>query len=306
MNSASLALGGDSAAIDRIAIVGGTHGNELTGVYLVRKFQQYPELLHRDSLTVTTLLSNPRAIAENRRYIDRDLNRCFVSDELVDRTLMVYEEQRAKEITELLAPAGQKGIDMILDLHTTTANMGLSILPSSNHPFNLQLGAYLTTLDPSVRVCLGESHGPGSPMLRSLAPLGCTIEVGPVPQGVLNAELFEKTEMLIKAILDYVDAHNRGATLPTPNSLTLYQAIGSLDYPRDASGELQGAVHPQLQFQDYQPLAPGHPVFRTFLGESIGYQGDTTVFPVFINEAAYYEKNIAIVLTEQRQIAISS
>jgi succinylglutamate desuccinylase len=127
-------------------------------------------------------------------------------------------------------------------------------------------------------------------MLQSLAPLGCTIEV------------------------DYVDAHNRGATLPTPNSLTLYQAIpqdrysriGSLDYPRDAAGELQGAIHPQLQFQDYQPLAHGHPVFRTFVGESIGYQGDTTVFPVFINEAAYYEKNIAMVLTEQRQIAIAS
>ncbi|MCY7390340.1 MAG: succinylglutamate desuccinylase/aspartoacylase family protein, partial [Leptolyngbyaceae cyanobacterium CAN_BIN12] len=36
--------------IRRIAIVGGTHGNELTGIYLIKKFQQFPHLLHRQSL----------------------------------------------------------------------------------------------------------------------------------------------------------------------------------------------------------------------------------------------------------------
>jgi succinylglutamate desuccinylase len=290
--------------VKRIALVGGTHGNELTGVYLVKKFQQYPDLLKRNSLEVLTLLASPRAVAENCRYIDRDLNRCFVNDELLDLTLAGYEERRAKEIIGQLLPPGRPGIDMIIDLHSTTANMGLSILPSSKHPFNLRLSAYLGTLDSSVRVCLGESSGPDSPMLRSLVPLGCTIEVGPVAQGVLSAELFEKTEMLVQAILDYVDAYNRGAALPTPDSLILYQAIGSLDYPRDAAGELQGAIHPQLQFQDYEPLVPGAPVFRTFAGESIGYLGNSTVFPVFINEAAYYEKNIAMVLTEKQQIKV--
>jgi succinylglutamate desuccinylase len=290
--------------VKRIALVGGTHGNELTGVYLVKKFQQYPDLLKRNSLEVLTLLANPRAVTENRRYIDSDLNRCFMNDELQDVTLAGYEERRAKEIIGQLLPPGQPGIDMIIDLHSTTANMGLSILPASKHHFNLRLSAYLSTLDSSVRVCFGESSGPDSPMLRSLAPLGCTIEVGPVAQGVINTDLFEKTEMLVQAILDYVDAYNRGAALPTPDSLILYQAVGSLDYPRNAAGELQGAIHPQLQFQDYEPLVPGAPVFRTFAGESIGYLGNSTVFPVFINEAAYYEKNIAMVLTEKQQIKL--
>jgi succinylglutamate desuccinylase len=36
-----------SDLIRRVAIVGGTHGNELTGVYLVKKFQQSPNLLKR-------------------------------------------------------------------------------------------------------------------------------------------------------------------------------------------------------------------------------------------------------------------
>ncbi len=61
--------------IKRVAIVGGTHGNELTGVYLIKKFAQFPELVHRQSFECLTLLANPQAVQENRRYIDRDLNR---------------------------------------------------------------------------------------------------------------------------------------------------------------------------------------------------------------------------------------
>ncbi|MGB8689622.1 MAG: succinylglutamate desuccinylase/aspartoacylase family protein, partial [Microcoleus sp.] len=33
--------------IKRVAIVGGTHGNELTGIYLVKKFEREPNLIAR-------------------------------------------------------------------------------------------------------------------------------------------------------------------------------------------------------------------------------------------------------------------
>ncbi len=56
-------------------------------------------------------------------------------------------------------------------------------------------------------------------------------------------------------------------------------------------------IHPQLQFQDYKPLHAGNPIFVTFDGEEIFYQGDDIVYPVFINEAAYYEKGTAMCLT---------
>ena len=142
-------------------------------------------------------------------------------------------------------------------------------------------------------------------MLRSLSPLGCTIEVGAIAQGVLNAHYLQQTEMIVHAILDYVDAINCGTPLPAPSSLTVYQAITSIDYPRDAVGELQAAIHPQRQFKDYEPLRSGEPLFLTLAGESIPYQG-ATVFPVFINEAAYYEKGIAMTLTEKRQLEFES
>ena len=295
-----------SHVIRRVAVVGGTHGNELTGVYLINKFQKFPDLLKRSSFEVVTLLANPEAVKSNRRYVDRDLNRCFAEEDLSNPDLMGYEDRRAKEISAQLRPKDQHGADAILDLHSTTANMGQTILPSSKHPFNLQLLAYLSELDPSVRVCFGEHSGEDAPMLRSLSALGCTIEVGPIAQGVVNARQLQQTEMLVHAILDYLDAQNRGKQLPAPSHLTVYQAIGSVDYPRNSLGELQAAIHPQLQFKDYEPLHPGEPMFLTFTGESLPYKGESTVFPVFINEAAYYEKGIAMVLTKKQQLQLET
>jgi aspartoacylase len=68
--------------IKRVLLVGGTHGNELIGVYLIKKFERNPELVRRNSFETLTLLGNPRAIEANVRYIDKDLNRCFEVQEL--------------------------------------------------------------------------------------------------------------------------------------------------------------------------------------------------------------------------------
>ena len=38
---------------------------------------------------------------------------------------------------------------------------------------------------------------------------------------------------------------------------------------------------------------------------TITYQGDSTVYPVFVNEAAYYEKGIAMCLAKQREIVVN-
>ncbi|WP_293145160.1 MULTISPECIES: aspartoacylase [unclassified Microcoleus] len=295
-----------SHVIRRVAVVGGTHGNELTGVYLIKKFQQFPDLLKRSTFETVALLANPKAVALNRRYVDRDLNRCFGRADLANPDLTGYEDTRAKEIWAQLCPKDQNKADFIIDIHSTTANMGLTILPSSKHPFNLQLLAYLSELDPSVRVFFREDDGEDAPMLRSLSTFGCTIEVGPIAHGVVNAHLFEQTERLVRTIVDYLDATNLGNPPVIPSYLTAYQAIVSVDYPRNAVGEIQATIHPQLQFKDYEPLHPGEPMFLTFTGELLPYQGESTVFPVFINEAAYYEKHIAMLLTKKQQLQLET
>ncbi|GAA6616183.1 aspartoacylase [Scytonema sp. NUACC26] len=291
--------------INRVAIVGGTHGNEFTGVYLIKKFETYPALIQCYSFETFTLLGNPRAFEENRRYLDKDLNRCFLKKDLQDATLTSYEETRAKNIQQILAPQGKPQVDVIVDLHSTTTNMGLSIILQIKHPFLLKLGAYLSSMNPLVRICCATSDKESS-FLRSLSELGFVIEVGPVAQSVLSAEWFQKTEELLFTILNYLEAINQGTTPQSPDAVTVYFTIGDVDYPRNERGEIQAMIHPQLQFRDYQPLHPGEPMFLTFDGQEIPYVGESIVYPIFINEAAYYEKGIAMILTQKQEILLSS
>jgi aspartoacylase len=291
--------------INRVAIVGGTHGNEFTGVYLIKKFETYPALIQRPSFESLTLLGNPKAFEENRRYLDKDLNRCFLKKDLQDTTLSSYEETRAKDIQQMLVPPGESQADVIVDLHSTTTNMGLSIIFQKKHPFLLKLGAYLSSINPLVKICCATVHGDSS-FLRSLSELGFVIEVGPVAQSVLSAEWFQKTEDLVHTILDYLEAVNQGTAPQSPNTVTIYLTTSDVDYPRNERGEIQAMIHPQLQFRDYQPLHPGDPMFLTFDGQEIPYVGESTVYPVFINEAAYYEKGVAMCLTQKQEIMLSS
>ncbi|MEH2025391.1 aspartoacylase [Nostoc sp.] len=286
--------------IERVAIVGGNHGNELTGVHLVKKFQKFPNLINRASFETLALLGNLKAIEEGKRYIEKDLNRCFTNEGLQNPQLSSYEDTRAKAIHQILQPQNQPFVDVIVDLHSTTANMGLTLIFCDMHPLLLRLGAYLSSINPLVKVCVNQESKENG-FLRSLCELGFVIEVGAVAQNVLNAELFQETEQLIYAVLDYFEGCNQGNIPQINSTLTLYQYIGTIDYPRSDSGEIQAMIHPQLQFRDYQPLNPGDPMFLTFEGKDIFYEGASTVYPIFINEAAYYEKGIAMYLTQKHQ-----
>ncbi|OUL35279.1 aspartoacylase [Nostoc sp. 106C] len=283
--------------IKRVVIVGGTHGNELTGIYLVKKFERSPHLIQRSSFESLTLIANPKAYAIAKRYVDTDLNRCFLRQDLDNPNLSSYEAQRAKIIYQTFGSQGSQQADFVIDLHTSTANMGLSIILGNENLLNIQLAAYLTSLNPRVKVLYSTSKNQDRPHLDSICEFSCTLEVGAVAQGVLDAALFQETEEIIHAILDYLEAYNLG-NLPTgKDTLDVYHSIQTIDYPRNELGEIQAMIHPQLQFRDYQPLHSGEPIFLTFEGKEIVYQGDSTVYPVFINEAAYYEKGIAMCIT---------
>ncbi|MDF5707324.1 MAG: aspartoacylase [Nostoc sp. S4] len=290
--------------INRVAIVGGTHGNEFTGAYLIQKFAQFPDLITRPSFETATLLANPQAFAVGRRYLEKDLNRCFLKQDLQNPTLNSYEELQAKSIQKSLALNGKQA-DFLLDLHSTTANMGLTIILVNTHPFNLKLAAYLSEINPLVKVyhCSFESIAE-NPFLNSLCELGFAIEVGPIAQGLLKATLFQQTEELIHAILDFLERFNQAEIPLTNETLTLYHHLSVVDYPKKQDGTIFGMIHPELQNKDYQALNPGEPMFLTFENKTIVYQGESTVWPIFINEAAYYEKGIAMALTQKQQLKI--
>lgn len=53
-----------------------------------------------------------------------------------------------------------------------------------------------------------------------------------------------------------------------------------------------------LQDNDFKLLRPGDPIFETFSGETVTYEGEE-LYTFFINECAYYEKKIAFLLGEK-------
>ncbi|MDZ8222113.1 aspartoacylase [Nostoc sp. ChiVER01] len=291
--------------INRVAIVGGTHGNEFTGAYLIQKFSQFPNLITRQSFETVTLLANPNAFAAGRRYLEKDLNRSFLKQDLQDPTLSSYEELQAKSIQQTLASNKDKQVDFILDLHSSTANMGLTIILVNSHPLNLKLAAYLSQINPLVRVyrCSFKSIEE-NPFVISLCELGFAIEVGPIAQGLLKATLFQQTEELVYAVLDYLERFNQREIPSTNETLILYDHLSVVDYPKQQDGTIFGMIHPDLQDKDYQALNPGEPIFITFDDKTILYEGASTVWPIFINEAAYYEKGIAMCFTRRQQINI--
>ncbi|WP_414586584.1 aspartoacylase [Scytonema sp. PCC 10023] len=291
--------------IRRVAIVGGTHGNEFTGVYLVKKFAQFPDLITRASFETVTLLANPKAFNAVLRYIDKDLNRCFLQKDLLDSTKNSYEEMLAKSIYKILGLKGDKQADLIFDLHTTTANMGLTLILSNNHPFNLKLAAYLSHINPLVRVYRTSiDSAQSNPYLNSLCELGFAIEAGPIAHGVLSATVFQKMEELICTILDYLENLNSGNIQSNNQTLTLYKYLLDVDYPRNEDGTVRAMVHPELQDRDYQALDPGEPMFLSFDGTTIAYEGESTVYPIFINSAAYSQERIAMYLTQKQRINV--
>lgn len=289
--------------IEKIVICGGTHGNELTGVYLAKKHGWF--------------LTNPAAIAACRRYIDTDLNRCFA---LNNGQLTMDNEQlenvRAAEINAILGPKGtDAATDLIIDIHNTTANMGITlILIDDTRAEKLKLGAKNVSplLDISaiiakefddVRIYLQPENREESPYLGTVAKRDVCIEAGPQPHGTLNAELFFKVERIVFRFLELVEMWNKGNLPKIDGEIEVFTEMRGIDYPRDSEGNITAMVHPLLQGRDFCELKAGMPVFIGFDGNPILWDGETC-HPAFINEAAYYEKGIAMYLTERSYLLV--
>lgn len=287
--------------IENVAIVGGTHGNEVTGVYLVEKYRQYPELLTGFDFKCQLVTANQAAITANKRYIERDLNRSFKLKDLANSNLVSLEDQLAKQLNQQLGPKSNSKTDLIIDLHTSTAPMGMNLVLIQSDPFHLKLADYVQQRMDNVTISLEsiEDHH----FLMSIASKQILIEVGATPQGVLRQDIFEQTEQALQLILNYIQLHNQ-AKCPAPsNQIELYQYFDVCYMPQDAQGNIIGMVHKNIQDRDFQPLKTGEPIFKLFNGEEVFYQGEDCTIS-FINEAAYYDEKKAFSMARKVRFEI--
>jgi aspartoacylase len=286
----------------KVLVVGGTHGNERNAAWLVESWRRHPARLRRGGLALELVIGNPAAHAAGRRYLERDLNRCFHTDLLADPGRRELEVDRARELLDRHGPAAADPCAVVLDLHSTTAAMGCCLVVYGRRPEDLALAAALQGRL-GLPIYLHEGDPSQSGFLVERWPCGLVVEVGPVPQGLVQAAICRQTSLAVEAALDLLAAARRG-DLRLPPRLVVHRHLGSLDLPRQADGAPAAVVHPLRQHRDWQPLAAGDPLFLDPDGVSLPYrpppelEGEP-VWAVFINEAAYGEKGIALSLTRR-------
>eukprot|EP00658_Telonema_sp_P-2_P073445 TRINITY_DN62519_c0_g1_i1.p2 TRINITY_DN62519_c0_g1~~TRINITY_DN62519_c0_g1_i1.p2 ORF type:complete len:126 (+),score=37.00 TRINITY_DN62519_c0_g1_i1:104-481(+) len=104
--------------------LGGTHGNEMAGIHLVRKIKRSPASFQRPGIRTLPVLANPQAVEQCTRFVDCDLNRCFTAQVLeAEPGDGAYEHTRARELVQELGAAS-----VVLDVHNTTSNAGTMII----------------------------------------------------------------------------------------------------------------------------------------------------------------------------------
>jgi len=287
--------------IRTVAIVGGTHGNEFSGIYLEKRYRNQPELMARSSFSCKTLLANPEAHQANKRYLHSDLNRQFKTADLANPLLTNYEQSRAKVINAELGPKGAAKTDFVIDLHNTTSNMGAClILTQPGRIYNL-LAGYIRLKMPEAVISRDEDHfaAEDHALLCTVGTYGVIVEVGPQPQSVLRQDVLEQMHEMTQHILDCIELYNTHALPELPKRVEAYRYLHSIKLPLSSSGERLGMVHKNIQDRDYHPIEPGAPIFTLFDGTEVPYDGDTVVYPTFINEAAYYDNNLAMSLNDK-------
>ena len=291
--------------LNKVAIVGGTHGNEFSGIYLLRKWRESPQQIERDSFAVETVFANPKAFEQNKRYLDCDMNRQFVQGDLENPELANYEQSRAKAINAQLGPKGNANTDFIIDLHNTTSNMGPSLILLQTDEFNRQLGAYVSDKMPEAVIVL-EDHVAVHEhcFLSSISEQGVIVEIGPQPQSVIRQDVLDWMEEMTGHILDFVDLFNRGALPELPASYQAYKYHETLKLPENEQGERIGMVHRNVQDADFKVLCHGDPIFTLFDGSEVCWEGDYEAYPHFINEAAYYDNNLAMSLAKKVTVTV--
>lgn len=277
--------------IESVALVGGTHGNETSGIQLINNWRKQGLPDTAASLNVTCVLANPDAINANVRFVEDDLNRQFSFQALMGKGTS-KEARLAAKLNEQLGPKGNSQHDLVVDIHNTTSNMGATLIILELDAFNTQLARYVKQAMPEANVLVEDEQPVAEhPYLCTTGTKGVMIEVGAQPQGILREDVYQLTQTMAEAILGFCVALNN-ETLGNLPACEAFRLGDNIPFPLDEQGQRTAMIHHQLQDADFLPLMPGQPVFRDFAGNDITWQGDTT-YPHFINEAAYHKQHVA-------------
>ncbi|MCW8107076.1 aspartoacylase [Alteromonas ponticola] len=278
--------------IKNVMFVAGTHGNETSGIQLIRNWQRNGCPYKYSTFELSTMLANEEAIVRNVRFVDEDLNRQFSLPKLANPELTL-ESQLAIDINARIGPKGESQYDLVVDIHNTTSHMGATLILPSSAPFYVSMARFVKQVLPEANILVEdeipyEEH----PYLCTLGKYGVMIEVGGQPQSVLREDVYQLTTLLAGTLVAFCESYNSNE-LSELAPCQAYRFIENIHFPLDSDGQRIAMIHHQLQDKDFVPLLPGQPIFKCFDGTEKVWEGNTEVYPHFINEAAYSKQHVA-------------
>ncbi len=283
----------------QVLLVAGTHGNEINPPWLFDHINLENNPLKELGINTIKIIGNPLARRINRRYIDRDLNRCFTSEFLNSSNSYEIEVLRAKELINQYGPNGKNRTQIIIDFHTTTAAMGSSLVLYGRRPADMAL-ASLLQFRLGLPIYLHEGDKSQTGFMVESWPCGFVVEIGPVAQGLLDGNIILKTYNILEVFLEEI-ANIKNDKAHFPDKLLVYRHVKSLDFPRSANGQVSHFINLELQNKNWLPLDLREPLFSSIDGNNVYFDDEnlSSFSPVFINEASYSEKNISMSLTHR-------
>ena len=281
----------------QVLLVAGTHGNEINGIFLFEQWEKLPLLINTYGIKTQNVIGNPEAKKAGKRYIHKDLNRSFEKESYLNSKSSNFESGRANELVNIYGEGGEKPCQIALDFHTTTSCMGSCLVLYGRRDADLALASLIQN-QLGLPIYLHESDQKQTGFLVESWPCGLVVEIGPIGQGLLNARIISQTKLILETLMEQIH-RIENLTFNFPDKLLIHRHIKSIDFPRDKKGNIDGYVHSLRQSRDWQKLKKNDELFYKFDGEIIRFEEDEPYVPVFINEAAYVEKNIAMSFTKK-------
>ncbi|NIB99575.1 succinylglutamate desuccinylase/aspartoacylase family protein [Halobacterium sp. R2-5] len=231
-----------------VAVVGGIHGDEPSGVRAVERLREADLDLQRG---VAFVVANPAAVAADRRFLDSDLNRVFPGDPDGDR-----EHRLADELCDVLDSL------VTLSIHGTHSCPEPFALVHRSQPAEYELASKLPVrhvVDHS-----GVNEG-------TVTSCGCVVEIEVGIQGTDAAAAAAERQAL--AFLRRVGALPGS---PPRSSPRFYHMTGAVPKPIGADAEL---------YVENFELVPRGTVFARVDDEDLVAEDD--FYPVLMSECGY-------------------
>ena len=135
-------------------------------------------------------------------------------------------------------------------------------------------------------------------------PCGLVLEIGSVAQNFYDPNIINRFLIIISSLRDEINKLKNNQ-IKLHKDLFVHVHQGSIDYPRDKNGNINALIHPERINQDWNPIKKGDPLFMDMEGNTKVYSEEDIIWPVFIGEVAYKEKNIAMSFTKKEVLTVS-